>query len=100
MSLYLIYFNAAQIAPQIVREKINGTVQVADWMSLGSDVVLVRTSESLAWVTTGMRAAFPTLQFLAVEIDPTRTDGWMPKPVWDFTRSSIVVPPLPKSFAT
>ncbi len=84
MSNFLLSFNVAQIDPAIVMSKIKTAPEIADWLLLTSGFLIVKTDLPVTELCVRIRGSFPQLQFLAVELNDSSCDGWMPQAVWDF----------------
>ena len=58
--------------------------EVLNWLTLFPDMVLIVSVENTSKLSALMREQFPNFFFFISEIDPLKTDGWLPQVVWDF----------------
>ena len=67
-----------------ILEFLDSRREVLNWFAVFPNTILVASRSDLTALTGILRVSFPWLWFILAELEPTKVNGFINQPVWEF----------------
>ncbi len=84
MRAYLLTFNEFIAPRQTVVDFLDTRREVLNWYAFGPAGIIIISRKTAHELAAILHEQYPGLFFLLTEVDPAKTNGFLPKQAWDF----------------
>lgn len=87
MKVFMLSFMSASgtITRQKIQDFFDGRREILNWFGAMPNTLLIVSNENVLGLSQPLRDHFGTdFTFIITELEPTKTDGFINKKVWDF----------------
>jgi hypothetical protein len=80
-NVFLLTFNGL---PKPITDFLDTRREVLNWFVILSNAVLLVSRSDATALAALIHLQFPLIWFVITEVDTSKTNGWINRPVWDF----------------